>query len=140
MSNHPYSQLAREIYSRFGSNDFQGVLEFVTDDVEATLIPFGQTFKGKEGFLQFMHGFKDAFPDMEIKIDNQVISADQVTNEISTTSVHAGPLQTPVGVVPATGKTVNFTVCEVWGIRDGKVASLRNYQDAASLMRQLGLM
>jgi hypothetical protein len=73
MSDHPFSQLAREIYSRFGRNDFQGVLELVTDDIEATIIPFGQTFKGKEGFLQFMHGFKDAFPDMEIKIDNQVI-------------------------------------------------------------------
>ena len=140
MSDHPYSQLAHELYSRFGRNDFQSVLELVTDDIEATIIPFDQTFKGKEGFLQFMHSFKDAFPDMEIKIDNQVISDDQVVNEISTTVVHTGPLQTPAGVVPPTGKTVNFTVCEVWGIRDGKLASLRNYQDAASLMRQLGLI
>jgi len=140
MSNHPYSQLAREMYGRFGRNDFQGVLELVTDDIEATIIPFGQTFKGKEGFLQFMHGFKDAFPDMEIQIDNQVIGDDQVVNEISTTVVHTGTLETPAGAVPPTGRTVNFTVCEVWGIRDGKVASLRNYQDAASLMRQLGIM
>ena len=140
MSNHPYSQLAREMYGRFGRNDFQGVLELVTDDIEATIIPFGQTFKGKEGFLQFMHGFKDAFPDMEINIDNQVIGDDQVVNEISTTVVHTGTLETPAGAVPPTGRTVNFTVCEVWGIRDGKVASLRNYQDAASLMRQLGIM
>jgi steroid delta-isomerase-like uncharacterized protein len=128
------------MYGRFGRGDFQGVLELVTDDIEATIIPFGQTFQGKEGFLQFMHGFKDAFPDMEIKIDNQVIGNDQVVNEISTTVTHTGPLQTPTGVVPPTGKTVSFTVCEVWSIRDGKVASLRNYQDAASLMRQLGLM
>ena len=140
MSNNSYSQLAREVYGRFSRNDYEGVLELVTDDIEATIIPFGQTFKGKEGFLQFMHGFKDAFPDMEIKIDNQVVGDDQVVNEISTTVQHTGPLQTPAGVVPPTGKTVSFTVCEVWGIRDGKVASLRNYQDAASLMRQLGLL
>jgi steroid delta-isomerase-like uncharacterized protein len=139
MSNHPYTQLAREVYGRFDRNDFQGVLDLVTDDIEATLIAFGQTFKGKEGFLQFMHGFKDAFPEMEIKIDNQVVGDGQVVNEISTTVRHTGPLQTPAGAVPPTGKTVHFTVCEVWGIRDGKVASLRNYQDAASLMRQLGL-
>jgi steroid delta-isomerase-like uncharacterized protein len=140
MSTHPYTQLAREVYDRFGRGDYQGVLALVTDDIEATIIPFGQTFKGKEGFLQFMHGFKDAFPDMELKIDNQVIGDGQVVNEISTTVKHTGPLQTPAGVVPPTGKTVSFTVCEVWGIRDGKVASLRNYQDAASLMRQLGLI
>jgi steroid delta-isomerase-like uncharacterized protein len=139
MSTQSYSMLASELYSRFSRNDFQGVLELVTDDIEATIIPFGQTFKGKDGFMQFMHGFKDAFPAMEIKIDNQVAGIGQVVNEISTTAQHTGPLQTPAGVVPPTGKTVNFTVCEVWSIRDGKVASLRNYQDAASLMRQLGL-
>jgi ketosteroid isomerase-like protein len=47
---------------------------------------------------------------------------------------------TPAGEVPPTGRTVDFTVCEVWQIRDGKVTSLHNYQDAASLMRQLGLL
>ncbi|MGQ0600557.1 MAG: nuclear transport factor 2 family protein, partial [Anaerolineales bacterium] len=100
MSTHPYTQLAREVYDRFGRNDFQGVLELATDDFEGTIIPFGQTFKGKDGLLQFMHGFKDAFPDMEIKIDNQVIGEGQMVNEISTTVKHTGPLQTPAGVVP----------------------------------------
>lgn len=140
MSTHPYARLTSELYRRFSANDFEGVLALVTDDIEATIIPFGQTFHGKEGFLQFMHGFKDAFPEMEIAIDNQVFGDGQVVNEISTTVAHTGPLQTPAGVVPPTGRTVSFTVCEVWGIRDGKVASLRNYQDAASLMRQLGLL
>jgi steroid delta-isomerase-like uncharacterized protein len=139
VNSESYSMLASEVYRRFGRNDFQGVLELVTDDIEATIIPFGQTFKGKDGFMQFMHGFKDAFPDMDIHIDNQIIGDGQIVNEISTTVKHTGPLQTPAGVVPPTGKTVNFTACEVWGVRDGKVASLRNYQDAASLMRQLGL-
>jgi steroid delta-isomerase-like uncharacterized protein len=138
-TTHPYYQLARTVYDRFGRNDFQGVLDLATDDFEATIIPFGQTFRGKEGFLQFLHGFKDAFPDMEIKIENQVTGEGQMVNEITTTVKHTGPLQTPAGVVPPTGKTVNFTVCEVWGVRDNKVFSIRNYQDAASLMRQLGL-
>lgn len=140
MNKHPYTQLAEALYARFSRNDFAGVLELTSDDWVGTIVPFGQTFHGKEGFLQFMHGFKDAFPEMVISLDNQVIGDGQVTNEISTTAVHAGPLQTPNGVVPATGKTVHFTVCEVWGIQDGKLASLRNYQDALGLMAQLGLL
>lgn len=139
MSTHPYSRLARELYDRFGRNDLDGALELVTDDIVAIIVPFGQTYNGKEGFRQFMLGFKSAFPEMEISVDNQVVGDGQIVNEISTTAVHNGPLQTPAGAIPATGKSVEFTVCEVWGIRDGKVASLRNYQDAASLMRQLGL-
>lgn len=140
MNKHPYTQLAETVYERFGKNDFAGVLELTSDDWQGTIVPFGQSFAGKEGFLQFMHGFKDAFPEMVIRLDNQVIGDGQVTNEISTTAVHAGPLQTPNGVVPPTGKTVHFTVCEVWGIKEGKVASIRNYQDALGLMAQLGLL
>lgn len=140
MNKHPYTQLAEKIYAHFSRNEFDRVLELTADDWQGTIVPFGQTFHGKEGFRQFMHGFKDAFPEMAIRLDNQVIGDDQVTNEISATAVHNGPLQTPNGVVPATGRTVHFTVCEVWGIKNGKLVSLRNYQDALGLMAQLGLL
>ena len=35
---------------------------------------------------------------------------------------------------------MDFIVCEVLQIKHGQIASLHNYQDAASLMRQLGLL
>lgn len=77
----------------------------------------------------------------KIAVTNQVASGDQVASECRFTGTHTGPLVTPQGEVPPTGRTVDITICEVWTINNGKLASLRNYQDQdmVSFSRQLGL-
>lgn len=140
MSAQNNAALARKIYELFGNNQFEEVLALSSEDIEVVLTPFGQTFHGRDGFANFMQGFKGAFPDLKMtEIMHQVATDDAVVSEFKARGTHTGPLLTPAGEVPPTGRTVEFTVCEVWSVRNGKVASLRNYQDAASIMRQLGL-
>ena len=52
---------------------------------------------------------------------------------------HTGPLATPMGVIPPTGRRVDFPLCDVWEVRDGKVVSTHNYFDVMSLLGQLGI-
>lgn len=139
MSANDNAALARRVYELFSLGRTEDVLDLATDDVELILYPFGQTFSGKEGFREFMSGFTTAFPDIAITVTNQVGGDGQVASEFTAVGTHTGVLRTPAGDVPPTGRTVQFTVCEVWTVRDGLVASLRNYQDAGSIMRQLGL-
>lgn len=141
MSAKENAALAQKIYQLFSDNRFDEVMPLATEDMEVVLVPFGQTFRGPEGFRNFMMGFKSAFPDITInQVVSQIATDDAVVSEFTARGTHTGPLMTPAGEVPPTGRTVDFTVCEVWQIRDGKVASLHNYQDAAGLMRQLGLL
>lgn len=132
--------MARKLYKAFNQHDFDSCLAMAMDDIEIILIPFGETFRGHAGFKEFMGGFKKAFPDLTITVTNQVVTEEQVVNECSWTGTHTGPLMSPTGDISPTGKTVDAgRFCEVWGIRDGKLASLRNYQDVSSWLRQLGL-
>jgi steroid delta-isomerase-like uncharacterized protein len=140
MSAQDNAVLARRIYQLFSEDKFDDVLELVSQDIEAILVPFGQTFHGREGFMQFMQGFKVAFPDLRISVTNQVATDESVVSEFTAKGTHTGPLLTPAGEVPPTGRTVDFIVCEVLQVKNGRIASLHNYQDAASLMRQLGLL
>lgn len=140
MSAENNAALAQELYDAFNRRDYEHDLDLVGRDMEVTLIPFGQTFHGREGFRAFMQGFTEAFPDISIQVTNQVATGDQVVNEFTARGTHTGPLMTPAGAIPPTGRTVDLTVCEVYRIKDGKFVSLHNYQDAASLMRQLGLI
>ena len=140
MSAQDNAVLARRIYQLFNDEKIDDVLALTTEDIEANLIPFGQTFQGREGFMNFMMGFKGAFPDLKITVTNQVATDDQVVSEFTARGTHTGPLLTPAGELPPTGRKVDFIVCEVWRIKNGKLASLHNYQDAASLMRQLGVL
>lgn len=141
MSVSDNAALAQSIYENFNKGDFDGSLAAATEDIEVVLIPFGLTFNGHAGFRDFMGGFKTAFPDLTITLLSQVVTEDRVVNECSWTGTHTGPLASPTGEIPPTGKRVAGAVfCEVWEIRDGKVAVLRNYQDVSTWLRQLGLV
>jgi steroid delta-isomerase-like uncharacterized protein len=138
MSAQDNATITRRMYEAFNTKNLQGALDAATDDIELVLVPFGQTFHGKAGFSDFMGAFLAAFPDLRISLTNQVATDDYVVNEFTATGVHNGPLQTPAGPIPATGKRIDLTVCEVLKMRDGKVAKLTNYQDAATILRQIG--
>jgi steroid delta-isomerase-like uncharacterized protein len=139
MSAQENATLARRIYQLFSDDKFDGVLELVSEDAEIVLVPFGQTFHGRDGFAQFMQGFKGAFPDIRIAVTNQVATEEYVVSEFTARGTHTGPLQTPAGAIPPTGQTVDFVVCEVWKMKNSQITSLHNYQDAAAIMRQIGL-
>ena len=140
MSAHDNKEFARKLYQLFSEDRIDEALEMAADDVEVVLYPFGQTFHGREGFREFMMGFKGAFPDITIsEIAHQVASEDDVVTEFTARGTHTGPMATPAGELPPTGRPVTFTVCEVWRVENGKLASLHNAQDAASIMRQLGV-
>jgi steroid delta-isomerase-like uncharacterized protein len=133
--------LARVLYQAFNERRLDDVLAMATEDIELTVIPFGQTFHGHDGFRDFMTGFLNGFSDVQIaEITNQVASGNGVVTEFIASGTHDGPLASPAGEIPATGRMVEYPVVEVWAVRDGKVASLRNYFDSTTVMAQLGLL
>jgi steroid delta-isomerase-like uncharacterized protein len=133
--------LARELYQAFNERRLDDVLALANEDIELTVVPFGWNFHGHEGFRDFMTGFISGFSDVKIaEITNQVASEDAVVTEFIARGTHDGTLASPAGEIPATGRTVEYPVVEVWTLRDGKVASLRNYFDSTTVLAQLGLL
>lgn len=133
-------KIMQGLYNHFSNNQFDAAISHAADDIECYFAPTGQRFHGHEGFQQFMMGFKTAFPDVKLKVTNQVISDDAVITEFAAVGTHTGPLMTPKGEIPATGRTAEWPVCEVNRFRNGKLVSLHNYQDLGSMPQQLGLM
>jgi steroid delta-isomerase-like uncharacterized protein len=133
-------QLARSIYEMFNAREFDRAASFVLADVEWVNVPFGARFDGPDGFRQFLHGWVVAMPD--VVVDALVISPGEgsVVAEYTSRGTHAGPLMGPPGAIPPTGRRVEVRVCEVMQVRAGRVASGHVYFDAATMMRQLGLM
>ena len=92
--------LAREVYDLFNQGQLEQAADRAASDIEVVLVPFGQTFPGPDGFMGFMKGFTDAFPDIQVTVTNQVASDDQVVNECTWTGTHSGPLASPAGEIP----------------------------------------
>lgn len=132
-------QLTRKLHHSFSNNEFDKALELVSDNVIVNAFAFGMTFSNKTGFSNFMQGFKTAFPDITIQHVNIVSNDNKVAVEFTAHGTHNGPLQTPAGAIPPTGRKVDFTVAEFYVWENGKVISMNNYQDAGSIMRQIGV-
>lgn len=132
--------LARRIYDFFNTRQFEAALALTDDAAEIVNIGRGATYAGKAGFLQFMQGWKTLDPDCRVDVLTQLASDDGVTNECIFHATQVGPLATRTGDVPPTGRTIALPFCEVWRIKDGKLVSLHNYADGATVMAQLGLL
>jgi steroid delta-isomerase-like uncharacterized protein len=130
--------LTRKIHAHFSANELDQVLTHAHPDIVVHAHAFGMTLQGKDGFMGFLQSFKGAFPDVAITHRNILSEGDKVAVEFTAQGTHTGPLQTPAGAIPATGKTVQFVVTEVLEWQGGLLKSLSNYQDSAAILRQIG--
>ncbi|MCI0526745.1 MAG: ester cyclase [Nitrospira sp.] len=140
MSNQTNSHLTHQLHDLFSQGKHEEVLAMADDNIETVAYALGMNVRGKAAFRDFFLSFANAFPDITIHPKNTFESGDQVCVEFDAYGTNTGPLMTPAGAVPPTGRKVTFNVCEVHEWKNGKLTRIANYQDATSLMRQLGLL
>ena len=132
--------LARAFYDAFNRRDFDKALAMVTDDAQWTNIPFGATFTGRKGYREYVDTWTVAMPDSKVEIVNVVATEEWAVAECIGRGTHTGPLAGPQGNIPATQKKIEMKFCEVLRLKDGLITEAHLYFDAASLLRQIGLM
>jgi ketosteroid isomerase-like protein len=131
--------IAQNIHPLWTNREYDRILsEMIAEDVEWTTVPTGETFRGHEGFRQFMEGWSDAFPDGRAEDTNVYVGEDFAVTEFVGRGTHTGTLRTPSGEIPPTERSVEWQLCEVYQIREGKIVRGRTYFDAATLMDELG--
>jgi len=62
-----------------------------------------------------------------------------VCDETIVRGTRTGPMQTPAGVIPATGKSVEIRTCRIIEIKGDKVKSMCQYYDLMTMRQQLSL-
>lgn len=133
---------AREISDRYtdliNAHDADGIGALFAEDGVFTE-PAGE-FRGREAIVGYWRGMLEAFPDMKVRDDFKAEARDSAFNEWSVGGTHSGPLETPEGTIPATGKRVTLRGCDIVAVRDGRIYEQRAYYDQLSLMTQLGLV
>lgn len=141
MSLQDNAYIAQNIHPLWTNREFDRILrEMIDEEVQWTTVPTGEVFRGHEGFMRFMQGWADAFPDGRTEDTHVYVGEDFAVTEFVGRGTHEGPLRSPGGEISPTGRPVEFELCEVYQIRNGKVHSARTYFDAADLMRQLGAL
>ena len=86
------------------------------------------------GHEQLIGAFRTAFPDLQIRVTEQVAAADRVGNHWVAQGTHRGAFQG----IPATDKAVTITGHNVMHIADDRIRAIWGQFDAVGLMAQLG--
>ena len=132
--------LVRAAYEAFNDRDLDRAAALAAEELEWLNVATGETFRGPEGYRQYMQGWIDAFPDSMTEIIEVSAGEDSVVVEFVGRGTHDGPFSGPDGEIPPTGRRVEVRFCEVHQIGGDKIVRARTYFDLATMMGQLGLM
>jgi predicted ester cyclase len=134
-----HKTLARRIQEDlFGA----GKVEMITENVASTYVahdPASPPVKGHEGLQQYMQIYRTAFPDLHFTILDQIAEGGKVLTRWSASGTHTGPLASPGGAIPPTGKPMTVVGMSLSAIAGGKIVEEWHYWDALGLFHQLGL-
>ena len=125
-------------YRGLEAGDYELAMSPFADDVAAEF-PTGP-LTGRDALGGLVQAYITAFPGMTITRRNIWQDGDTAVAEIVFSGTQNGPMATPAGELPASGRAVTFPLVDTFTMRDGKVAEHRVYWDNLSFMTQLGLV
>lgn len=120
------------------NRDIDAYLANQCSDVEF-ILPGGVSLHGREQVRQYTEALWNAFPDGSLSFGKQVLGDDRAATEVVFSGTHTGPMPSPNGEIPPTGRRVTLRSASVLQMRDGLIASEHVYLDQLEMMNQLGL-
>jgi steroid delta-isomerase-like uncharacterized protein len=134
------ASIIRKLFDAFNAKDYDAIEALVADDFELIDCASGEKYIGPDGARRNAEGWLTPFDDATVEILNIVSSGDWAVAECVGRGTHSGPMQTPMGEVPATGTQMELHFCSLAKVRDGKIVEERDYYDAMTIVNQFGLM
>jgi steroid delta-isomerase-like uncharacterized protein len=116
----------------------QGNLAAIDEFVSSDFIghhPRADT-KGPEAEKEYVAMLREAFPDIHIRIDDQIAEGDKVVTRWTARATHTGAFQG----IPATGKQGAVTGITIDRIANGKFVEGWAIFDELGLMQQIGVI
>jgi len=128
--------VARAVFDVFNGADPAELDDVVAPDAvdHDPYNPFRE--EGREGLKKVISMYREAFPDLEFTIEDQIAEGDKVVTRWVGGGTHQGEL---MGVAP-TGKTSTVTGIGIDRIDNGQVVEAWGNWDALGMFQQLGLV
>jgi ketosteroid isomerase-like protein len=131
-------KIVDRVWEIMESKSLDRLVDVVEPDCEFQMP--GMAFKGAAALRQMLVGYLTAFPDLRHHVRHFVESEGAIAVELEVTGTHTGPMQTPQGTVPPTGKKVVWDSCDYVRTRGGKIVSWHVYHDSVPFLTALGLL
>lgn len=122
---------------RLGEAVNSGNLEVLREVFAPSVIdrdPASDQEPGPEGFIHFFTSFRDAFPDLNISVEQLVADEDNVAIAYTITGTHQGDF---LGI-PATGRPIKARGLQIARFQNGQIVERWGSSDQLGILQQLG--
>src|SRR5690242_18698789 len=124
--------LVDRVWELIEAGDLDAMEELMQPDVE--LRGLGLHLTSRAEVRGMVEGYLAAFPDLHHETIGYVESGDRIALELRVTGTNTGPMHTPQGEVPATGRAAVWESSDHITVRDGKFASWHVYNDQLAFL------
>jgi len=124
-----------EAYAASDWNAYRGNL---ARDATYEEVATAKRVTGIDAYVDAVRHWKLAFPDLKATVKRTFTMGNTIIAEVEWEGTHRGPLDTPFGTLPATGKRGRVSALLINRIENDKIVETRHYFDQLSVLLQLG--
>lgn len=141
MDNTTVLEIAKKEGEAINRHDADAYAAGYAADATASDPQYPEPLKGRKAIRKDIVDFFTAFPDIQSKVLNIVVSGNTLAFEVEMSGTHKGPLITPTGTIPAANKHMQMRGGRFMRINShGQITECNRYYDLTGIMQQLGLM
>ena len=132
--------LAAASIELFNQTDYAGLRALLAPSFTYEETGTGTTAPDPDAFVAALGAWRSAAPDCSGEVTRIAVDGDTTVTEVLWTGTQTGPLPTPSGVLPASGRRFEFrsTVWQDWV--DGLLVRERHHLDVLTMLTQLGAL
>jgi steroid delta-isomerase-like uncharacterized protein len=140
LSPQALTNAAKALILAYNDKDWDKAKASMTPDFVYDEVATGRKVSGADQALDIWMGWAQASPDSKATFQGSHVADDRtVVLELTWKGTHQGPLQTPKGPIPSTGKRIEVRACALVEVAGDKARTQRHYFDMATLFQQLGV-
>jgi steroid delta-isomerase-like uncharacterized protein len=134
-------KLAENVQKAWDNQDMNALVQLYAEDAVMFMPGEAEPIQGREAIEKNQAAYIRAMPDMTLKFTTILIQGKHIAFEGIFTGTFTGPLASPEGDIPPTGRSVKAGFAFIAKVNaDGLVEEDRTYFDNLDFMKQLGLI
>ena len=127
-------RLVQELYAAWSLHQLEKIDAIFTSDAAYEDVAAGQVNGGKEEIKQLLRAAYAWAPDFRVTMKSLIVADDCAATEWLSEGIQTGP----IGDLPASGNSLRLHGASILTFRDGKIATVTDYYNMATLLTQLG--
>jgi steroid delta-isomerase-like uncharacterized protein len=133
-------KLIEKLQLAIDNHDSVAIAQCYAEDATMTVSGEPEPIRGREAIAKSLEAIFRAMPDFKVKFTT-LISGNHIIFENTAEGTFTGPMATPAGDIPPTGKSAKYKSVFIAKVNaDGLIEEDKTYYDPADFMRQLGII